>query len=360
MRKPTILGGLERVFISYRREDSKFALSLRQALRAENVTVWWDEELRAGENWDAEIDKALLEAEVVVVLWSQSSVSSEWVRYEAAVGKIQAKLAHARIAEVTVPAPFQSIQMEDLSAWDGREDHTEFQKLLKAIRALHNRHRRARTWRALKVAAAALASIMIGFIFSIRIDGSFLNRNMTAQTSLTQDVPLELTIFDRQASKSIERVIIPTFTSTVVNYGGATDGDYLDGLADLLVGRLAPVFPTAFVKLDPERPPGIENTLKYIPTASFPSNRVGVILGRVLKYQDERPDIGQKAIVSVVVTLFTHDKKQLLTVSSTVSASTPQPSGNPPTNGVEAIELIDHIFSRIKERLQTELSQPGI
>jgi TIR domain-containing protein/concanavalin A-like lectin/glucanase superfamily protein len=139
--------GPRQVFISYKREDSNIARSLRQALKAEGVTVWWDEEIRTGDRWDELIDTVLSESDAVVVLWSTASVGSDWVRYEASIGKLQDKLAHARIDGAKVPAPFRSIHMEDLSGWNGQEDDARFQRLLQAIRAIRWRRLREKRFR---------------------------------------------------------------------------------------------------------------------------------------------------------------------------------------------------------------------
>ena len=71
------------IFISYKREDQATARKLADALESEGWTVWWDPKLRAGEHFDDVIEKALNEAKCVIVMWSNLSVNSEYVKSEA-------------------------------------------------------------------------------------------------------------------------------------------------------------------------------------------------------------------------------------------------------------------------------------
>ena len=71
------------IFISYKREEQATARKLASALENEGWTVWWDPKLRAGENFDDAIEKALNEAKCVIVMWSSLSVNSEYIKAEA-------------------------------------------------------------------------------------------------------------------------------------------------------------------------------------------------------------------------------------------------------------------------------------
>jgi TIR domain len=70
------------IFISYKREEQATARKLADALESEGWSVWWDPKLRAGEHFDDMIEKALHEAKCVLVLWSERSVQSRYVRDE--------------------------------------------------------------------------------------------------------------------------------------------------------------------------------------------------------------------------------------------------------------------------------------
>lgn len=64
------------VFVSYSREDRELALKYYDLLAQEGTSPWMDvKKLLPGQNWDAEIERALSDAHVVVLLLSKRSVS---------------------------------------------------------------------------------------------------------------------------------------------------------------------------------------------------------------------------------------------------------------------------------------------
>ena len=74
------------VFLSYAREDRRFAEKLAQVLEEAGQVVWWDRHIEGGHEFSADIEAALERSDVVVVAWSATSVKSRWVRDEAAAG----------------------------------------------------------------------------------------------------------------------------------------------------------------------------------------------------------------------------------------------------------------------------------
>ena len=70
------------VFISYAREDGPVAHQLSELLEAEGQTVFFDFALAAGEDFSRSMQKALSDAEAVVVLLSRNSNRSRWVDAE--------------------------------------------------------------------------------------------------------------------------------------------------------------------------------------------------------------------------------------------------------------------------------------
>jgi TIR domain/Elongation factor Tu domain 2 len=124
------------IFISYKREEHAIARRLADALEDEGWTVWWDPKLRAGEYFDDVIEKALNEAKCVIVLWSNLSMSSEYVKAEAAQALEQKKLIPVMIESVTLPFRFKRIHARTLSGWNGSRDATQFRDLLVDISAV--------------------------------------------------------------------------------------------------------------------------------------------------------------------------------------------------------------------------------
>ena len=123
----------EQIFISYKREDIEIANLVRIALQAQGITVWWDEKLQIGQRWEEAIDQALTNAHVVVVLWSNLSVNSDWVKQEASFAKLRKNLVQARIDDCSIPEPFSAILAADLRNWNKREDDPNFREIITEI-----------------------------------------------------------------------------------------------------------------------------------------------------------------------------------------------------------------------------------
>jgi hypothetical protein len=121
------------IFISYKREDQATARKLADALEREGWSVWWDPKLRTGEIFDDVIEKALTSAKCVVVLWSEGSVKSQYVRDEATYALERNKLVPVAIEAVEMPFRFRGVQTLRLFAWDGSRDSSDFRKFVDDI-----------------------------------------------------------------------------------------------------------------------------------------------------------------------------------------------------------------------------------
>lgn len=124
---------MAQVFLSYAREDREFAARLARVLEQAGHSVWWDRRLDGGEEFAAEIEAALDQAEVVVVAWSKQSVKSRWVRDEAAVGGDERKLVPVSIDGSTPPMGFRQFHTLDLSGWKGAKRDARTSELLGSI-----------------------------------------------------------------------------------------------------------------------------------------------------------------------------------------------------------------------------------
>ncbi|MEP0393076.1 MAG: TIR domain-containing protein [Erythrobacter sp.] len=111
------------IFISYSRRDRERVNFMAKALEAEGYSVWWDRDLRAGEEFDNVIDKHIKESNAIVVVWSDTSIKSNWVKEEAEDGVIENKLVPALIDEVVIPRGFRRIQAAELQ--DSTSDPTQ-------------------------------------------------------------------------------------------------------------------------------------------------------------------------------------------------------------------------------------------
>ena len=121
------------IFISYTKEDRKTASNLSQAFEREGWTVWWDRKLLTGERWDEVIEHELEISLAVVVIWSQHSIKSSWVKNEARFAHQRGKLFPVSVKSIGPPLEFSHIQAQDLSGWNGDTAHGNFRGLAEAI-----------------------------------------------------------------------------------------------------------------------------------------------------------------------------------------------------------------------------------
>jgi hypothetical protein len=70
-------------FISYSANDRKFADKLGEGLEEAGIRAWIDvKDIKIGDRWTDQIDKAMTMHDKVLLVLSRQSVQSQWVRYE--------------------------------------------------------------------------------------------------------------------------------------------------------------------------------------------------------------------------------------------------------------------------------------
>jgi len=126
------------VFISYASEDRERASKVASALEAQGWSVWWDRKIIAGQSFDQVIEHEIEMAKSIVVLWSKNSISSEWVKNEAAMAAERGVLVPALIDSVKLPLEFRRKQAADMVGWDGNLSHRGFQALCDGVAARAN------------------------------------------------------------------------------------------------------------------------------------------------------------------------------------------------------------------------------
>ena len=124
------------VFISYKREDKHLAEDTITRLKEAGFSVWYDERINPHSSWDATIEAEISAAKAVVVLWTQRSVASEWVRTEADYAKEHGKMIPVKLEACAVPLAYRRTQTADLSNWDGNPTDRNWQKVLEWTRGL--------------------------------------------------------------------------------------------------------------------------------------------------------------------------------------------------------------------------------
>jgi hypothetical protein len=109
------------VFISYAKADRSLALKLAAMLEAEGWKVWWDTSLTIGDDFRNEIMTELGRARAVIVIWTDASVKSDWVRSEAGRAQADRKLIPVKLAHLTykdLPPPFDVLHTENVTEDD--------------------------------------------------------------------------------------------------------------------------------------------------------------------------------------------------------------------------------------------------
>jgi hypothetical protein len=122
------------LFISYCRHDSDAANALADTLSKAGLSVWLDRNaIQEGDAFDTQIEEAIAQTRVVIVIWSEHSVKSHWVRAEAAYALGKHKLLPISIDQSEPPLQFMQIQTIDFRYWDRTSNHHAFQQLAGAL-----------------------------------------------------------------------------------------------------------------------------------------------------------------------------------------------------------------------------------
>ena len=121
------------VFISHSRADNPIAHRLTDDLRDAGLTVWIDEKVQPGQNWAATISEAIDSSKNILILLSEHSAKSDWVRSEAALAfsKKEKRVIPVLLSRnADIPIILRSLQSLDLSEDERYESNVE---LLEAI-----------------------------------------------------------------------------------------------------------------------------------------------------------------------------------------------------------------------------------
>lgn len=123
------------IFISYASEDRARVRPLADALQSRGFNVWWDRSLASGQDYTAVIERELKIAKAVIVVWTQSSVVSTFVRDEAGRARDEGRLVPVSLDNVQLPLGFGAFQAEDFTRWNGGANAPQMQILEEALKA---------------------------------------------------------------------------------------------------------------------------------------------------------------------------------------------------------------------------------
>ena len=103
------------IFISYSKRHAQPTIDLARDLEAQGYTTWWDTRLLPGDEFPDKIRRQLDVARAVIVIWTESSVNSKWVRAEATRADAHNKLitvCDASLDFLDIPLPFNTRHTE--------------------------------------------------------------------------------------------------------------------------------------------------------------------------------------------------------------------------------------------------------
>lgn len=124
------------IFLSYASQDRQRIRPLVRILEDHGWSVFWDWNIPPGKRFSDVIEQNLEAAKCVVVVWSESSVKSDWVIDEAEEGKKRRILVPVLIEQVKIPMGFRGIQGANLINWGENEANSKIEILCEAIRSI--------------------------------------------------------------------------------------------------------------------------------------------------------------------------------------------------------------------------------
>lgn len=182
------------VFFSYSRVDVKAALPIIAAIEQAGYKVWWDGMLEGGTNFLETTEEALETAKAVVVLWSQTSVKSHWVRDEAMSGRVRDRLVPISLDGTEPPLGFRQVQVINFSNWKQRPEAPVVQDLCRSLAILHDQetapatqpHIHAQTSRPLSRRAILLGTggLTLGLLGGLALTNRFSGAQKVTENSI--------------------------------------------------------------------------------------------------------------------------------------------------------------------------------
>lgn len=122
------------IFISYAHEDFTQAAKLAEEFGLEGWQVWMDTGLVAGDDWRDTIREELDRAHVAVVLWTDHSITSRFVKSEVAHADKTGKLVPCLDCDPSdLPLGWDQVQSKDLTGWFKGTDPSGIESLKQVI-----------------------------------------------------------------------------------------------------------------------------------------------------------------------------------------------------------------------------------
>ncbi len=113
------------IFVSYAKTDRSLASKLVAVLEAEGWSVWWDTSLAVGDDFRNEIMTELGRARAVIVIWTDASIKSDWVRSEGGRAQADRKLIPVKLAHLNykdLPGQHGQRRFRTIARLSGRKE----------------------------------------------------------------------------------------------------------------------------------------------------------------------------------------------------------------------------------------------
>lgn len=122
-------------FVSYSRKDKEFALEFAGELKSAGYSVWLDQlDIPAGARWDDEVEKALHEYEIFLIILTPASVSSENVKDEIGYAIDHGKhIMPVLLEECVIPLRLRRFQYVDFTKMEFNEGIKRAKQLLESL-----------------------------------------------------------------------------------------------------------------------------------------------------------------------------------------------------------------------------------
>jgi len=124
-----------KIFLSYSRINKDFAVKLAKELKSEGFDIWFDQfDIPPGARWDAEIEKALEESEIFMVILTPASAKSENVLDEIGYAIDSGKRILPVLLETsTLPLRLRRFQYVDFTSKSFNEGIESAKELLRTL-----------------------------------------------------------------------------------------------------------------------------------------------------------------------------------------------------------------------------------
>jgi hypothetical protein len=125
------------VFLSYGHDDREFVERLDEHLQRNQISCWWDKEVKPGVQWSLAIETELNAATSVIVVWSKTSTSPEheFVRNEARRSLNEGKLFQLSLDGSHVPLGFGERQYVKVETHADFRSNNDLSRLIEIIKS---------------------------------------------------------------------------------------------------------------------------------------------------------------------------------------------------------------------------------